>query len=107
MLEKFGLRADIAGNGKEVIESLQARPYDLILMDCHMPEMDGYEATEFIRQSPTIANKEIPIIAMTANVMKEDRDKTVAIGMNDFISKPLEAPKVKAVLVKWLKQLAS
>ena len=107
MLEHLGLRADIAGNGKEVIDSLQARPYDLILMDCHMPEMDGYEATAFIRESQTIANHKIPIIAMTANAMKEDREKTLASGMDDFLSKPLDKRKVHTMLLKWLKHLNS
>ncbi|WP_413558603.1 CHASE3 domain-containing protein [Bdellovibrio sp. HCB209] len=102
MLEHFGLRCDIAGNGKEVMEAMQLRPYDLILMDCHMPEMDGYEATALIRIGDTVPNSAIPIIAMTANAMKEDRDKTLASGMDDFISKPLDKKRVRAVLVKWL-----
>ncbi|WP_210415543.1 CHASE3 domain-containing protein [Bdellovibrio sp. NC01] len=107
ILEHLGLRCDIAANGKEVIEALNSRPYDVILMDCHMPEMDGYEATHFIRTSATIVNNKIPIIAMTANAMKEDRDKTLASGMDDFISKPLDKKKVRAILLKWLKHVAA
>jgi CheY-like chemotaxis protein len=107
MLEHFGLRGDIAGNGKEVMEAVHSQSYDMILMDCHMPEMDGYEATAQIRSSTTIVNSKIPIIAMTANAMKEDREKTMASGMDDFISKPLDKKRVRAVLVKWLKHVAA
>jgi signal transduction histidine kinase/CHASE3 domain sensor protein/ActR/RegA family two-component response regulator len=102
MLERLGVRCDVAGNGKEVIEAVQMRPYDLILMDCHMPEMDGYEATSFIRESKSIANNRIPIIAMTANALKGDREKTLAAGMDDYLSKPLDIKKVRSVLAKWL-----
>ncbi|WP_413292760.1 CHASE3 domain-containing protein [Bdellovibrio sp. HCB185ZH] len=107
MLEHFGLRGDIAGNGKEVLEAVHSQSYDMILMDCHMPEMDGYEATAQIRSSTTIVNNKIPIIAMTANAMKEDREKTMASGMDDFISKPLDKKRVRAVLAKWLNHVAA
>ncbi|MEZ0391956.1 MAG: CHASE3 domain-containing protein [Pseudobdellovibrionaceae bacterium] len=106
-LEKLGLRADIAANGKEVLESLASRPYDLILMDCQMPEMDGYEATAKIRESKSLPDPQIPIIAMTANGLKGDREKTIAAGMNDYIAKPLNIKIVKAVLLRWIKQIDS
>lgn len=105
LLEKFDLRTDVVGNGREAIEALQNRPYDLVLMDCQMPEMDGYAATAFIRQSKTIANNQIPIIAITANAMSGDREKVLAAGMNDYITKPLEFGRVRATLLKWVKQV--
>jgi CheY-like chemotaxis protein len=107
ILEKFGMKVDIAGNGKEVIEAIQSRPYDLIFMDCHMPVMDGYQATSFIRESKSVINSRIPIIAMTANAMKGDRERTLQAGMDDYISKPLDIKKVKVLLSKWLQHLIS
>ncbi|UYL09091.1 ATP-binding protein [Bdellovibrio sp. SKB1291214] len=105
MLEHFGIRADIAGNGREVVEAAHSRCYDMILMDCHMPEMDGYEATSVIRTSKAIGNNNIPIIAMTANAMKEDKEKTMKSGMDDFVSKPIDKKRVRAVLIKWMKKI--
>lgn len=105
MLEHFGLRADIAANGKEVVAAAHSRCYDMILMDCHMPEMDGYEATAAIRASKAIGNNRIPIIAMTANAMKEDKYRTMKSGMDDFVSKPLDKKRVRAVLIKWMKRI--
>jgi len=87
LLDDFGFEHDIAGNGKIAIEKLQNRSYDIILMDLHMPEMDGFEATEFIRNKMNIR---IPIIALTADVTTADLNKCTAVGMNDYISKPLD-----------------
>jgi two-component system sensor histidine kinase/response regulator len=91
MLEEMGLSADIAGNGKEALLRLQQDPdYSLILMDCHMPEMDGYEATTAIRDGQAGPHyQHIPIIALTANAMTSDEDKCRAVGMNDYLSKPI------------------
>jgi two-component system, sensor histidine kinase len=102
MLEKIGVRCEVAGNGKEVIAALQSRSYDLVLMDCHMPEMDGYDATAFIRESKSIPDNRIPIIAMTANAMQGDREKTIAAGMDDYLSKPVDVKKLRETLAKWL-----
>ncbi|WP_156506568.1 response regulator, partial [Oleiphilus sp. HI0117] len=78
-------------------------PYNLIFMDCQMPEMDGYEATTAIRQGKAGENaKQLPIVAMTANAMKGDDDKCFAVGMNDYISKPVDAMIVQEKLNKWL-----
>ncbi|WP_210418719.1 response regulator [Aliikangiella coralliicola] len=95
ILGEFGLNADVAGNGLEAINLLKTAPenspYSLILMDCQMPEMDGYQASRVIRDSQAgEENKEIIIIAMTANAMKGDREKCLAAGMDDYISKPVE-----------------
>jgi|GEM_PF-736035 len=85
VLKNFGFDTDIADNGKIAVAKLKKKKYDLILMDMHMPEMDGYEATHFIRQ--TLKN-EIPIIALTAHALPSEREKCIALGMNDYISKP-------------------
>ena len=90
MLEKMGFTADIVANGHEVLHALESNPYDLILMDCQMPEMDGYEATRVIRSSLESTYSQIPIIAMTANAMRGDAEKCLASGMSDYISKPVK-----------------
>ncbi|MBF0397061.1 MAG: response regulator, partial [Desulfobacterales bacterium] len=88
LLKKFKLSADIANNGKEAIEILEKRLYDLVLMDVEMPEMDGIEATKIIRQSNS-ENQNVLIIAMTANVLKGSRERYIEAGMNGYIAKPV------------------
>ncbi|MFZ3274453.1 MAG: response regulator, partial [Lutibacter sp.] len=87
LLDDFGFDRDIASNGKIAIEKLQINDYDVILMDLQMPEMDGFEATDYIRNTLKL---NIPIIALTANVTTADLEKCKAVGMNDYISKPVE-----------------
>jgi CheY-like chemotaxis protein len=89
LLSKAGHRIDIAANGLEALDAVSSRPYDLILMDVQMPEMDGVEATKRIRAMAGAA-RAIPIIAMTANAMKGDRERLLAVGMNDYVSKPID-----------------
>jgi CheY-like chemotaxis protein len=89
LLNKAGHRIDIAANGVEALDAVSSRPYDLILMDVQMPEMDGIEATQRIRAMAGAA-RAIPIIAMTANAMKGDRERLLAVGMNDYVSKPID-----------------
>ncbi len=91
ILEKIlGCVADVVANGKKAIESLEKSDYDLVLMDCQMPELDGYEATRIIRnKNSSIRNQNIPIIAMTANAMNGDREKCLEAGMNDYVTKPV------------------
>jgi len=87
---KLGYRADAVADGREAIESLSRQHYDLVLMDCQMPVMDGYETTRAIRDTnSSVQNHNIPIIAMTANVMKGDREKCLAAGMTDYVAKPI------------------
>ena len=95
--------ADQAKNGKEAIEAIKAKNYDLVLMDCMMPDMDGYEATRAIRNNEAgIENKEITIVAFTANSSKEDQEKCFAEGMNDHLSKPIVPESLMKMLEKWL-----
>ncbi len=88
-LEKMGHKVDIAGNGKEAIDSLNRNSYELILMDCNMPEMDGFEATACIRNTYSDF-KNIPIIALTGNALKGDRERCLAAGMDGYVSKPVQ-----------------
>ncbi|RYZ70057.1 MAG: response regulator [Proteobacteria bacterium] len=97
MLAKIGLSADTVSNGAEVLELLKSKSYDLILMDCQMPEMDGYEASTQIRNLTSAASR-IPIIALTANAMKGDREKCLAAGMTDYMSKPFQLEDLKSVI---------
>ena len=103
ILKKLGLRADAVANGAEAVTALATVPYDLVLMDVQMPEMDGLEATRVIRDPRSaVRNHRVPIIAMTANAMQGDRQECLDAGMNDYMSKPI-APKALAdVLDTWL-----
>ena len=131
MIERLGFRTDVAGNGQEVLEALSRIPYDLILMDCQMPDMDGYQTTREIRrrEAECIDRQEVgspegertphpdlsspmgfhspgtphvPIIAVTANAMQGDRDKCLQAGMDDYLSKPIRPEDLARVLAKWL-----
>jgi signal transduction histidine kinase/ActR/RegA family two-component response regulator len=104
MLAKLGHRVDVAKHGREAIDMLGKSGYDLVLMDCQMPEMDGFEATRIIRdRSSPVLDHEIPVIAMTANAFPEDRARALACGMNDFLAKPVDRPVLAGMLDKWLK----
>jgi CheY-like chemotaxis protein len=103
MIERLGYRADMAGNGLEAVSALDKLDYDAVLMDCQMPEMDGYEATRQIRGRE---RKHTPIIAMTASAMSGDRERCLAAGMDDYISKPIKLHVVAAVLERWLGPVA-
>jgi len=108
MLKKIGYnQVDIAANGLEVIAALQDINYDLILMDCHMSEMDGFEASRRIRDKQTgVLNNQIPIIAMTALAMTSDKEEAIGAGMNDFLIKPVELIDLAKMLEKWLSKVA-
>ncbi|PON11778.1 hypothetical protein C2W62_43050 [Candidatus Entotheonella serta] len=96
---------DVAANGQEAVEASAQITYMLIFMDCHMPEMDGYEATSAIRQREAQARGHIPIVAMTANAMQGDRERCLEAGMDDYISKPVKSKDLLAILQKWVPAL--
>ncbi len=102
ILENNGFRVDMANNGRLAIEALQTQAYDAVLMDIHMPEMDGYTASREIRKDEKF--KDLPIIAMTANAMAGDREKALDAGMNDHVAKPIDVTQLLSVLGKWVKK---
>jgi signal transduction histidine kinase/CHASE1-domain containing sensor protein/CheY-like chemotaxis protein/HPt (histidine-containing phosphotransfer) domain-containing protein len=104
MLKKLGFHGvDIAANGHEALTALHNIAYDLVLMDCHMPEMDGFEATRRIREAQSeVLNPHIPVIAMTALAMKGDKEHVLDAGMDDYLSKPVELADMAKMLEKWL-----
>ena len=104
LLDDFGFQFDIAGNGRIAIEKLKAKSYDIILMDLQMPEMNGFEATEYIRNK---MNSKIPIIALTADVTTVDLAKCKSVGMNDYISKPVDERLLYDKIVGLVQKLAS
>lgn len=105
MLRNLGYSADIASNGREAVDAVACQPYDLVLMDCRMPEMDGFEATRHIRRSATRGAR-IPIVAMTACAFAADREACLKSGMNDYLSKPVRVQDLGAKLEFWLAQPA-
>ncbi|HEV8073841.1 MAG TPA: response regulator, partial [Opitutaceae bacterium] len=105
-LERLGHRADVAANGLEVLSAIETVHYDVIFMDCHMPELDGYEATRRLRtrENERRARGEkftaLHIVAMTANAMQGDRETCLAAGMDDYISKPVRPAELAASLAR-------
>lgn len=103
MLELFGCKVDLAVNGVEAVEARKKNNYDLILMDCQMPELDGYSATGQIREfEQQTRAAHIPVVALTAHVMSGDRQQCLAAGMDDYLSKPLQQEQLQAVIEKWV-----
>jgi len=102
-IKALGYTLDVAGDGQQAVEALTRTNYDLVLMDCMMPVMDGFAATAAIRsETSKVLNRNIPIIAMTANAMNEDREKCLAAGMDDFVSKPAKKGELGTILEKWI-----
>ena len=101
MLEKLGCRVDAVANGREALEALTHIAYDLVFMDCQMPEMDGYEATTAIRAHEANGGTHVPIIAMTAYAMLDDRERCLQAGMDDYIRKPVKAEILQAMVQQW------
>lgn len=101
MVKRLGLHADVAGDGAEALEALERLPYDLVLMDCQMPVMDGFEATRRLRQRQAEGLR-LPVIAMTANAIRGDRERCLDAGMDDYLPKPVRISELKAMLRRWL-----
>ena len=101
LLERRGFEVDVAGNGREALAAMRAARYDLVFMDCQMPEMDGYEATRAIRALPDERAAEITVVALTAHAMQGDRERCLAATMNDYLTKPITAAALDAILARW------
>ena len=103
ILRKFGFQADEAVNGQEAVERLRFVDYDLVLMDCSMPVMDGFQATRVIREEEGL-RRHVPIVAMTAHAMSGDRDMCLEAGMDDYLSKPVRPQELKDMLDRHLRK---
>jgi len=106
LLERLGLDADVASDGREAIRRFGRRAYAAILMDCQMPHVDGFEATARIREAEA-EGQHIPIVAMTASAMRGDRERCLAAGMDDYVAKPIRLDDLRLALERWLPQLAN
>jgi two-component system sensor histidine kinase/response regulator len=106
MLEKLGYEAEVAVNGVEAVERVGGKDFAAVLMDCQMPEMDGYAATGLIRQQPGLHGR-VPIIALTADASTADRDRCLAAGMDDFLGKPVRPRELTDTIRRWTPVTAS
>jgi CheY-like chemotaxis protein/HPt (histidine-containing phosphotransfer) domain-containing protein len=101
LLERLGYRADVVANGREAVEAVGRSRYDLVLMDCQMPEMDGFEATRAIRQSEW-PGRRLPILALTADATAQGREQCMGSGMDDYVTKPIDRGRLREALLRWL-----
>jgi CheY-like chemotaxis protein len=97
----LGCRADTVGTGREAVEAMDLAPYDLVLMDCQMPDLDGYQAAAEIRTREA-GGRRVPIVAVTAHALREDRSRCLAAGMDDYVTKPLTLERLELALNRWL-----
>jgi signal transduction histidine kinase/DNA-binding response OmpR family regulator len=103
MFEKLGCRIDLAGNGREAVDMASQLRYDIIFMDCFMPELDGYSASRELRELEQ-TERRVPIVALTANAMADDRSKCIAAGMDDYLSKPVSIDDLRKTLERWVRR---
>ena len=101
-LQRLGFTASTVSNGREAVDAELRERYDLIFMDVQMPVMDGFEAAAEIRRQEIRTRGHVPIVAMTANALNEDRDACLAAGMDDYVSKPVSLANLRAVIERWL-----
>jgi CheY-like chemotaxis protein len=107
IIEKIGFETDAVINGVEALHALESRPYDMVFMDCQMPELDGYDTTRVIRDpASAVLDHEIPVIAMTANAVKGDRGVCFEAGMDDYLAKPINLQALTDMIAKWVKDKA-
>src|SRR5262249_7731748 len=104
LLQQLGLTVDVAENGRKAVQAVERNLYSVILMDCQMPEMDGFEATKAIRRLEQSRGTYTPIIAVTALAMVGDRERCISVGMDDYISKPIDRQILKIKLNHWLQK---
>ncbi|MBV8580329.1 MAG: response regulator, partial [Candidatus Eremiobacteraeota bacterium] len=100
-LKRLGYGADVAENGRMAIDAVAERRFDLVLMDCEMPEVDGYTATRAIRASEATTGEHVPIVAMTANAMAGDREACLAAGMDDYLAKPVQLAELRDIVERY------
>ena len=105
-LERCGVRTDVVSDGLQALEALEANRYDAVLMDCQMPNLDGYQATMELRRREQDGRRRTPVIAMTAHAMMGDREKCLEAGMDDYIAKPMRAAGLAEVLQRWIPSFA-
>jgi CheY-like chemotaxis protein len=101
-LAKLGYRAEAVRNGQEAVDAVEARFYDLVIMDCQMPELDGFEATRRIRLLHDRRRAAVPIVALTANAMQGDKERCLEVGMNDYVTKPVDVGRLSAAIQRWV-----
>jgi CheY-like chemotaxis protein len=103
MLERLGCAVEVAGDGQQALDMLGSRPYDVVFMDCRMPVMDGFTATEQLRARET-GGRRTPVVAMTADALEDARQRCLAVGMDDYVSKPFSMARLAAVVEKWARR---
>lgn len=114
LLKKLGCEVDVAGTGNEALTLLKTTSYDIVFMDCQMPEMDGFEATRAARRweqqqtnGTATPGRRLPIIALTANAMQGDRERCIEVGMDDYVTKPIDPKDLKRILDTWTQRPAA
>jgi two-component system sensor histidine kinase/response regulator len=106
LLQRAGYQPEVANNGREALAALAHMPFDLVLMDCQMPILDGYDATRGLREIEARTGAHIPVIAMTAHVMQGDREKCLQAGMDDYVAKPVVSSELYEKISYWLARSA-